>query len=212
MLFNLLIRSVFVGALLSLPVGPAGASCIQHGTHGGFRLGLIAGLGCAVADALLAFLGVSGAAFIFESLGNHPVFQAFSAILLLSLGLYTWGKKPPEALQTTTDSEPNLLRAFFTTFFLALGNPFLIFGFAGFFTTADLALEAYEGIHAPLWFSFGVFSGATLCWILVALLTARARESLSVKRLSILSKFLSFFLVLAGFAVLSKLIFTLYYS
>lgn len=211
MLFGLLIRSVFVGALLSLPVGPAGASCIQHGTHGGFRLGLIAGLGCAAADAFLAFLGVSGATFIFEYLGNHPVFQAFSAFLLLSLGLYTWGKKPREALRSAS-ADTNLFRAFLTTFFLALGNPFLIFGFAGFFTTADLALETYEGIHASLWVSFGVFAGATLCWILVAFLTARARETLSLQRLSILSKFLSFFLVLAGLAVLSKLIFTLYFS
>lgn len=46
----LFIKGLIIGFAIAAPVGPIGVLCIQRSLHDGFKIGLMTGLGAALAD------------------------------------------------------------------------------------------------------------------------------------------------------------------
>src|SRR5277367_2087500 len=83
-MLNFFIKGLIIGFAIAAPVGPIGVLCIQRSLHDGFKMGLMTGMGAALADGtygLVAGLGLTAV----SSLLIAPVLDPFDRRLVFAL-------------------------------------------------------------------------------------------------------------------------------
>jgi threonine/homoserine/homoserine lactone efflux protein len=158
-------KSFLIGLSIAIPVGPIGLLCIRNSLSFGMRMGLITGLGAALADAIFGALAGFGFYSISKALASfQTVFQIAGALFVCYLGIITFVEKPKE-----TDSlKPanTYARTFFSTFLLTLTNPMTILSFAAIYAT--LGASSSNGVLFALIMTSGVFLGSLTWWFFLS--------------------------------------------
>ncbi|MDN4070403.1 LysE family transporter [Paenibacillus vini] len=161
-----LLKSILIGAAIAAPIGPIGMLCIRSTLVGGWKKGLVAGLGVATADAIYAAVAGFGMQVISSQLIRfEDGFRMIGGLLILVLGLVGFRRKPP-----FTDRDiPGQTRQLFTfgsTFLLTLANPMTVISFAA--LSAGLGMNSLPGSsEGASAFTAGIFLGSALWWILL---------------------------------------------
>ncbi|TWI45198.1 threonine/homoserine/homoserine lactone efflux protein [Pseudomonas duriflava] len=187
----MLIKGIVLGLAIAAPVGPIGLLCIQSTLKGGFRNGIITGLGAATADALYALGAMMGLTGLLTIIGKTSYLQIIGALFLLYVAWKTRlrKRKPLKAIGLPS----NLWRCYFTTFLLTLSNPMTILSFATMF--AGLGLTQAD-LGKGLLLVIGVFLGSMLWWICLSSLFALVAQKLDpswLRRIDLCSALLLFF-------------------
>src|SRR3546814_10385330 len=82
-----------IGFAMAVPVGPVGLLCIRRTLNSGFVIGLLSGLGAALADALFAAAAAGGIASLMDFLlGIEWQLRVAGGVLLVALGSWTFFK------------------------------------------------------------------------------------------------------------------------
>jgi len=165
MSYKIMIEAITIGFLIALPVGPIGVLCINRSIAGGFRSGLITGLGAASADAIYGLIAVLGITTITTFLiGAGGYIKLIGGVLLCYLAiniLIDINKKNNRAKAKQYSSY------YISSLILTLTNPATIIAFTAIFAALGLGYQ-YKGITSAILMVTGVFIGSLLWWIILS--------------------------------------------
>ena len=138
---ELFARGLVIGFAIAAPVGPIGMLVIRRTLAEGRLLGLLTGLGAAVADALYGCVGAFGLTFISSFLMGYAFWtKLIGGAFLVYLGISTFRSKARE--ESTGASNVRYATAFLSTMVLTLANPATILSFMAVFAGLGLGAKA----------------------------------------------------------------------
>src|SRR3989344_1850717 len=165
---NILAISFLIGFISAiLPTGPASILIFKNAILRKTKNSINLSLGSAILDSIYCFVGITLAgAFIIRYHKFSLLGDILGSILLMSFGIYLYKSNPPDE----KDSLKNLIeikkfKSFFTGFFVAGLNPFLILSWAGislFLSSIGLIIinAAWKAILFSISVGLGLFIGS----------------------------------------------------
>lgn len=167
-----LLLSLTFGFFAASPVGPVGLMCLRRILLHGLGAGLASALGIALADAIWSFIAVHGlanAAHWIET--QQTLLQTGIGLFFLFYGLHAVFNTP----STRYHRIPGTGRTaeFLSTFLVVFLNPATFITFSALFALFGVA-RSYFGLLESLEVAVAVFTGATLFWLALAQVLARA--------------------------------------
>ena len=133
----LVAKGFVLGLVVSIPLGPVGALCIQRTISKGYKSGLFGGLGAASADLIFAFIAGFGVSVVIDwLLGVRLWIQTGGAIIFMFMAWRGFYTNPAIQIRRGRRRKHRPLEDFVTTFLLTTSNPTPVFifmaAFAGF--------------------------------------------------------------------------------
>ena len=172
-----LLKSIFTGFAMCLPIGPISIFVIRKTIRYNKRIAFIPCLGSVTADLFYGTItgfGISAMANFFNTYNLH--FKLAAAAFLLFLAIHTL-KKSPESLKVKKNDKKSILKSFLLGFFLAIINPATLFIMTAILAAIGLQVQA----NNPM-FSFniiaGLFIGELLWWAFLINITHIAKGHL----------------------------------
>lgn len=183
---------LLIGIVVSAPVGPVNVICIGRALHFGFWPAVLAGVGAALGDGLLALIAAFGISAAAEAVTSHSEFiKLVGGVILIVFGGFIIATPPhgsPRAAAHMGDSAVRIVPA---TFLITITNPGALLGFIGIFGGMignDLLPEGDYTAAALM--VLAVSGGALLWWAGLAAFVSRIRHLLSertLRRINIVS-------------------------
>lgn len=168
-----LLKGLVIGFAMAVPVGPVGLLCIRRTLNYGLRIGLLSGLGAALADAIFAAVAAAGLVALTDFLlAIETELRCAGGVFLILLGIWNFNKRhrPPGATKAGHG-------AIATTFLLTLTNPMTLLAFLGFFVTFGVSVTG--GLfHGAAILVAGVFLGSGLWWSLLCIGIGEIRHTI----------------------------------
>jgi threonine/homoserine/homoserine lactone efflux protein len=174
---SIFVKGLIIGFSIAAPVGPIGVLCIQRTINGGYRSGLLTGVGAATADAVYGSVAAFGLTAISHFLIRYVTwFSIIGGIFLCFLGVKVFLSKPNNNPWTLNNAK--YLHAYISSFFLTVTNPMTILFFVGIFS--GFGIIAKFGRYATaLTLVSSVFLGSVLWWLLLSSLAYSFRTKFS---------------------------------
>jgi len=161
---TLFIKGLIIGLAIAAPVGPIGILCIQRSLHDGFKVGLMTGIGAALADGTYGLIAGFGLTAISSLLVTQQFWiRLIGGIFLLYLGIkhiFT----PSRKRSATGYSDRSSWHACATTFFLTLTNPMTVLSFVAIFAGLGLGSTSKDYTDAILLVA-GITLGSAIWWL-----------------------------------------------
>ena len=194
---DLLIRGIIVGLMIAMPVGPVNILCIHRTIEGGWKSGVISGLGAAAADMFYGAVAGFSITLVVQFLVREQFWiRSFGGILLVIVGIWYFFQRP-EPLDAQTQDRASAYSDLRSTFLLTLTNPTTVLSF--------LAILAALGIgHQRQWWLTvflvgGIFCGSMLWWIVLGSIVNLFRDRFNDRSLRLMNRFAG--LLIVGFGI-----------
>lgn len=163
----LFLKGLIIGFAIAAPVGPIGILCIQRSLEEGFKVGLMTGLGAALADGVYGLIAGFGLTAISSLLVSHQVWiRIIGGIFLIYLGIKIM-RKPVVLRSNSEKPDRSPWHACITTFFLTLTNPATILSFIAVFAGLGLGSAGTDYFHA-IFLVLGIILGSAAWWLLLS--------------------------------------------
>lgn len=193
----ILIKGVFIGMMVSFPIGPLGIMSIQRTINKGRRIGFLSGVGAAASDIVYSLCAVFGLSFIDEFINKHKyLINNITGLLFLILGIKiyisTIGNKVVLEDKKRFEIHPGI-----SSFLLGLSNPMTFLIFITIFTKMGLKLNA-EDVSNNLLFILSIFTGSSILWFIVCNLINNSRKNLKIETFSLINKIIGASIALFG--------------
>jgi threonine/homoserine/homoserine lactone efflux protein len=190
------------GFVVMTPVGPVSTICIRRSLIYGFRAGIAAGAGDAIAVAIYATIGVTGGTLLprlFAPFSNlwHVVIAAVLAVV----AVFIWRSRPALP-KDTTPTNGTLAGGFGAALGIALANPADIVLFAALF--AGLGIAVHSVVEDAIFF-LTFFAGGCAYWIALTLFLDRWRAGLTLGRMMWLNRACSALMLVGAGASIASL-------
>ena len=190
------------GFIVMTPVGPVSTICIRRALLYGFRAGIIAGAGDAVAVATYATIGITGGTFVTQFFAPFAtIWHIVIVVALVVVAILIWRSRPALP-KTAAQSGTTLAGGFGTTLAIALANPADIVLFAALF--ASLGVSARSPLEDGVFF-LTFFAGGCAYWIALALFLDHWRSGLTTVRIMWLNRACSTFMLAGAAASIASL-------
>ncbi|HEY6328367.1 MAG TPA: LysE family transporter [Blastocatellia bacterium] len=182
----LYIKSVMVGVIIALPVGPVGALSVRRVLTYGRTAGLVSALGATLADLVYVIIVRLGLTEISGTLMQfRPMLKwaGFAVILAIGIRFIASGRlvRDPDGEQFRYDG------IFTSAFFLSVLNPTILFSLAVIFAGTGLDRHSTDRFTAAL-VILAVFGGSLACWVLLTALIDRFRQMMTPANLDLLGR------------------------
>ncbi|MBB6276534.1 LysE family translocator [Porphyromonas circumdentaria] len=198
-----ILLGLFLGLLISVPMGPVGILCVHRTLHDGRKAGMLTGIGATVADLFYAIstflITYKGMTYILDWVDKYElVFQGIGVSVILILGIYMYYSNPARNLKETQKAS-GPWQILGSSFLIAIGNPLIIFVFITFFSRYALFEEPID-----LWLlltitMLSVAGGAISWWSFITYCVKRLRDSFTIGNIRVFNKIVA--LVVITFAV-----------
>ena len=183
----LLVRGLILGFTIAAAVGPISLLVLRRTIAQGRIVGLVSGMGVAVADATYGGIAAFGLTAITDVLvDGRRILGLVGGVFLLYLAWTTIRAEPtePASEPERTDGLPG---AFLSILGLTLTNPMTILSFGALFAGLGLAPEEPSG--AAL-LTLGVFLGSASWWVILTTVVGAVRGRITrpwIRRINIVS-------------------------
>ncbi len=197
-------KGFLVGIIISAPIGPVGALCIQRTMNNGKITGILSGIGAALGDSIFAVIAVFGLTFISGFLNEKEAwFRIAGGIILLYFGLRVYLSKPQDC--SNTDNEINHFGTIGSAFLLTISNPLVILSIIAVFAVLGIVNPTTSYPSTAL-LILGVFCGAVFLWIVTCNILSNYRNKMGQKGALLVNRITGLFiLACGGYAFLSLL-------
>jgi threonine/homoserine/homoserine lactone efflux protein len=165
-MLSLFIKGLIIGFAIAAPVGPIGVLCIQQSLHDGFKIGLMTGLGAAIADGTYGLVAGFGLTALSSLLITYQFWiRLFGGLFLLYLGIKLFFT--PSREKSAGKSDRSSWHALGTTYLLTLTNPATILSFIAVFAGLGLGTIHPSYIDAII-LVLGITIGSAIWWIILS--------------------------------------------
>lgn len=165
MLF-IFLKGLLIGVAIAAPVGPIGVLCIQRSLHDGFKVGLMTGLGAALADGTYGLVAGFGLTAISSVLMEYQHWiRLFGGAFLLYLSAQLLSAAPTKATTGRYDASP--WHALGTTYCLTLMNPSTILSFIAIFAGLGIGTSNPSTAEA-ITLVLGIIVGSAIWWLFLS--------------------------------------------
>lgn len=201
---SLFFKGFLVGVIISAPIGPVGALCIQRTMNNGRMSGILSGFGAAAGDSVFAIAAVFGLTYISSILDEKEAwFRIIGGIILLYFGLRVYLSKPRDCSEEAKGV--NHFGTFGSAFLLTISNPLVILSIIAVFAVLGIVDPATSYSSTAL-LVLGVFSGAIFLWIITCHILSNYRNKMGERGVFMVNKITGLFiLACSGYAFLSTL-------
>ncbi len=201
---SLFFKGFLVGIIISAPIGPVGALCIQRTMSNGRLSGILSGIGAAVGDSIFAVIAVFGLTFISGFLNEKEAwFRIAGGIILLYFGLRVYLSKQQDC--SNQDNEVNHFGTFGSALLLTISNPLVILSIIAVFAVLGI-VNPTSSYPSTALLILGVFSGAVFLWIITCHILSNYRNRMGQKGILLVNRITGLFiLACSGYAFLSLL-------
>jgi threonine/homoserine/homoserine lactone efflux protein len=173
LILELPIKGVLAGLAISIPVGPVNVLCVSRTLTKGRIAGLLSGLGAATADTIYGAIAGFSINFVINFLLREIFWiRLLGGTLLIGIGILYYRKKP--ASLEETKSKEATQSDYITAFLLNLTNPTTVLSFLAVLTA--LGLQEHRQWWLTVVLVGGIFAGAMLWWIVLALAAGHFRD------------------------------------
>lgn len=177
--------------LVSAPMGPVGALCIQRTLNKGRWHGFATGVGAMISDVIYAIMVGMGMSYILNFISkNETIIQIVGSILLLGFGVMLFRTNPIKSFKQQKKNITTYTQDFVTAFFITLSNPLIIFLFIALFARLNYYNDDFTLAQHILGFA-SIATGALLWWFLVTLLFGKLRSHFNLRRLWVLNRIIA---------------------
>jgi threonine/homoserine/homoserine lactone efflux protein len=205
MSFWLLCKGLFMGLLVSAPLGPVGVMCIQRTMNRGIKSGLISGVGAAAADTVYAIIAVLGLGFVINFIKEEKYWiQLIGAGLIIILAIKIFYTNPAVEIRKKGNKKSKPLEEFLSVFFVTLSNPVVFFTFVGLFAWLNV-INDEAGYASAMILVGGIFTGAFGWWYLLSTVINKYRHKIRLKNIWWLNKIMGVIVFICGVVALVEL-------
>lgn len=199
---SLFFKGFLVGVIISAPIGPVGALCIQRTMNRGKLSGILSGFGAAAGDSIFALIAVFGLSYISGLLNDKEAwFRIIGGIILLYFGLRVYLSKPGDCSEQ--ENKANHFGTFGSAFLLTISNPLVILSIVAIFAVLGIVNPSFNYPSTAL-LIIGVFSGAVSLWLFTCHFLANYRTRIGQRGVVRINKVTGLFiLACSGYAFLS---------
>ncbi|HVY53401.1 MAG TPA: LysE family transporter [Gammaproteobacteria bacterium] len=167
-MLELFLKGLIIGFAIAAPVGPIGVLCIQRSLRDGFKVGLMTGMGAAVADGVYGLIPGLGLTAISSLLVSQQFWiRLFGGLFLIYLGIKMISQTSNKKNIYRRNSNKSIWNAFSTTFFLTLTNPVTILSFAAIFASIGLDNSSANYYSATILVA-GITLGSAIWWLILS--------------------------------------------
>ena len=182
MILGYILKGFLMGLIVSIPLGPIGALCIQRTISKGYKSGLLGGLGAACADTLYSIIAGFGVSVVIELLIKIRKWaQIGGSILFMIMAYKVFYTNPAIQVRKSRLKKQRPLEDFLTTFLLTFSNPTPVFVFMAAFASFIISSEVhYQGIILSI---IGIFAGCMTWWVTLVSLVNMFRNKIRLRHL-----------------------------
>jgi threonine/homoserine/homoserine lactone efflux protein len=200
---GILLKGIFIGFAMAVPVGPIGIMCIRKTLTEGRLRGLIIGLGAATADLLYGCAAAFGLTAVSNILASQQFWiRLVGGTLLLFLGVRTFRAQPADPKLRIHST--GMVASYLYTVFLTLTNPLTIFAFIAVFATLGL-VNGLNYFSASVLVA-GVFIGSCLWFLLLSSGVRLFREKLNHDGLRWVNRIAGILIIVSGVIAIGTLL------
>lgn len=195
----LFIKGFLIGLSIAAPVGPIGILCINRTLSHGLLVGLLSGLGAAMADAVYGCIAGLGLVAISTFLLSQQVaIRLVGGAFLLYLGVKTFLAMPKKS--SVPDKATTLWQDFSSTFLLTLTNPATVISFIAIYSGLGI-VESNANYGEAFTLIVGVFLGSLAWWVALCSSISLIRHKLNLTLLTVINRLSG--LILIGFGIVA---------
>ena len=178
----LVAKGFLLGLLVSVPLGPVGALCIQRTISKGYKAGLLGGLGAVFADFVYALIAGFGVSVVIDWLIMvRKWIQIAGSIIFMFMAYKVFFTNPAIQVRRNRHRKDRPLEDFLTTFLLTFSNPTPVFVFMAAFAAFILSEEVrYIDIILSI---TGVFAGCISWWFVLVSAVNMFRSKVRLRHL-----------------------------
>jgi threonine/homoserine/homoserine lactone efflux protein len=191
----ILLKSLLLGFLITLPLGPIGILCLRKIFQVGALYGFILGLGQALAIFIFAILATCSLGIISDFIIKYQFwFRLLGGFAMIGFGVKIFFSKNST---NKTICKKGLVRDFFSIACLMLTNPPGLLAFIALFAVLGLYQVTPFWEHAEI--IFGILIGSILSWLLVCVCFAGYKKNATAKVMTWINRSAGTFLT--GFGI-----------
>ncbi len=180
--WSLLAKGFIMGLVVSVPLGPVGAICIQRTISKGYKSGLLGGLGAACADTIYAIIAGFGIGVVIDALLRVKRWIQMAGSLIFMLMAYkVFNTNPAIQVRKNRNRKHRPLEDFITTFLLTFSNPTPIFVFMAAF--AGFVVNEQVGWTDIMLSIVGIFIGCLSWWAILISVVNLFRRKIRLRHL-----------------------------
>lgn len=189
------LKGLAIGIIISAPMGPIGALCIQRTLNKGRMSGFSTGIGAALSDIIYCLLTGFGMSFIIDFIESHQsILQILGSVVLLIFAAYLIKRNPAGGLKTLQEQKKNShIQDLVTGFLLTFSNPLILFLIIGLFARFNF-LQPEMGI-LNLGGFVAIFSGAILWWFLITFFVNAIKAHFNLRSIWVVNRIIGLFIL-----------------
>ena len=181
MLYQLFIKGLITGLLVSLPLGPMAVLVIQRTANRDFKSGFYTGLGIATTDSIWALIAGFSVSYIITFLREHQsIIQIIGALVLFILGLYIFNSHPLHAIRKYRRKGTSPLQCYASAFLISLSNPAVVLAYIAVFAGTNVVFNVHH-LASPFVFTMSFLIGALSWWLVITLTISRFRHHFNLR-------------------------------
>lgn len=192
----IMLRGLFIGVLVSAPLGPIGVLVIQRTLNKGRKPAFYTGIGAALSDLIYCLLTGLGLSFVTDFIeDNQSLLQVIGSAMLMAYGLYLFLHNPSKRLRPPCEPSNTYWRDFATGFIFTFANPLILFFIIGLFARFSFLSPEYVGYHYVAGY-LCIAAGALLWWFTVTYFVDKVRSHFNMRSMWIVNRVIASVLML----------------
>lgn len=207
MLVQFLLHGIFVGILISVPVGPVNVICLSQTLKNGRGRGFKSTIGATIADTIFAAIASLGVEiFITFVSTNKTIFEIGSGLIILSFGVLLVINYLKNNLTIENNANEHFAN-YFKSFFFTIGNPLTVLFFVAYL--ANLVTPGSEfNIEISILFVTGVLTGSLTWFYSLSGIVALLKDKIDLKYFQHVNIVFGCILCVSGFVLIAKSLIT----
>lgn len=194
---SMLIKGMFIGMLVSIPIGPLGIMSIQRTINSGWKVGFFSGVGAAASDIFYSLCAVFGISIVHDILIKYNnLINEITGILFLVLGVNIFLNALNNKLIKEERKRLRLNPAL-SNFLLGLSNPMTFIIFLTLFTKMGMNLVP-EKTMLNLMFVLSIFTGSSIFWLITSNFINNSKRNFNIEAFSLFNKIIGVLIALFG--------------
>jgi len=182
---HVLLKGALAGLIISAPVGPVNVLCISRALVKGRKASAVSGIGAATADTIYGTVAGFGIQFVVGFLMREEFWiRLFGGMLLVAIGLRYYLRNPRQLKEV--EKQESSHSDYVTALLLNLANPTTVLSFLAVLTA--LGLHRQRSLGRSITLVAGIFLGAMLWWICLAVIASRFQDRLNDHTLMLMNK------------------------